>query len=63
MLGRNIGIDLGTTSVIVYLEGKGIIMSEPSVVAYRKTTGKIMAVGRKAYDMVGKESRSVEVIR
>ncbi|MBQ6445227.1 MAG: rod shape-determining protein, partial [Clostridia bacterium] len=37
MLGRNIGIDLGTTSVIVYLEGKGIIMSEPSVVAYRKT--------------------------
>ncbi|MBQ1596075.1 MAG: rod shape-determining protein, partial [Clostridia bacterium] len=63
MLGRNIGIDLGTTSVIVYLEGKGIIMSEPSVVAYRKTTGKIIAVGRKAYDMVGKESRSVEVIR
>lgn len=63
MLGRNIGIDLGTTSIIVYLEGKGIIMSEPSVVAYRKTTGKIIAVGRKAYDMLGKESRSVEVIR
>ena len=63
MPGINIGIDLGTTTVIAYQEGKGIIMSEPSVVAYRKTTGKIIAVGRKAYEMLGKESRSVIVIR
>lgn len=63
MLGLNIGIDLGTTTVIAYQEGKGIIWSEPSVVAYRKTTGKMMAVGKKAYQMLGRESRSVAVIR
>ena len=48
MLGINIGIDLGTTSVITYQEGKGIIMSEPSIVAYRKRTGRMIAVGRPA---------------
>ncbi len=63
MLGRNIGIDLGTTSVITYQEGKGIIMSEPSVVAYRKTSGRMIAVGHKALEMLGRESRSIVVVR
>ncbi len=63
MLGTNIGIDLGTTSVIACVEGKGIVLSEPSVVAYRKTTGKIMALGKAAFHMVGREPDSVEVVR
>ena len=63
MLGINIGIDLGTTSVVAYVEGKGIVLSEPSVVAYRKTTGKIMALGKPALHMLGREPDSVEVVR
>ena len=63
MLGLNIGIDLGTTSVIACVEGKGIVLSEPSVVAYRKTTGKIMALGKPALKMLGREPDSVDVVR
>ena len=63
MLGINIGIDLGTTSVIAYLEGKGIVLSEPSVVAYRTSTGKMIALGKSAYKMIGREPDSVTVIR
>ena len=63
MPGLNIGIDLGTTNVNVYQQGKGIVMSEPSVVAYRTTTGKMTAVGRTAYKMIGKEPPSIETIR
>ena len=63
LLGINIGIDLGTTSVITYQEGKGIIMSEPSIVAYRKSTGRMIAVGRPAYKLLGREPRSVVTVR
>jgi len=63
LLGINIGIDLGTTSVIAYQEGKGIVLSEPSVVAFRKPAGKMIAVGKAAYKMIGRESRSVVVVR
>lgn len=63
MLGLNIGIDLGTTSVIIYVEGEGIIMSEPSVVAFRTDTGKVLTVGSAAYDMIGRCPSSVTVVR
>lgn len=63
MLGINIGIDLGTTSVIACLEGEGIVLSEPSVVAYRKSTGRMMALGKAAYRMIGREPSSVQVVR
>ena len=41
MLGANIGIDLGTTSIVVFVEGKGVVMSEPCVAAYEKESGKL----------------------
>ncbi|MEG0979410.1 MAG: rod shape-determining protein [Oscillospiraceae bacterium] len=63
MLGLNIGIDLGTTSVIIYVEGKGIVLSEPSVVAFKTETGRVMSVGSSAYDMVGRCPDSITVIR
>ncbi|MBQ0135468.1 MAG: rod shape-determining protein [Oscillospiraceae bacterium] len=63
MLGINIGIDLGTTQVVACVEGKGIVLSEPSVVSYRKKTGKIMALGKPALRMVGREPDSVLVVR
>jgi len=51
---RDLAIDLGTANSLVYLKGKGIIFSEPSVVAVNQKTGKILAVGREAERMVGR---------
>lgn len=44
---KDIGIDLGTASVLVYIRGKGIVLREPSVVAMDKNTGKLLKVGQK----------------
>lgn len=63
MLGVNIGIDLGTTSIIIYVEGKGIVLSEPSVAAYSSADGKLLAVGKRAYDMIGKNSDSIRIVK
>ena len=63
MLGRNIGVDLGTASVIIYMEGRGIVLTEPSVVAYNTKTGRMCAVGKKAYEMLGRNPDSIRVIR
>ena len=45
---KNIGIDLGTANTIVYIEGKGIVLREPSVVARNKKSGEVIAVGEEA---------------
>lgn len=63
MLGVNIGIDLGTTSIVAYVEGKGIVMTEPCVAAYEKESGKLVAVGKRAWDMVGKNPDSIRVVQ
>ena len=63
MLGKNIGVDLGTTSVIIYAEGRGIVLTEPSVVAYSTKTKRMCAVGRKAFDMLGRNPNSIRVVR
>ncbi len=47
-LGQDIGIDLGTASVLVYIKGKGIVLREPSVVAIDKNTNRLLAVGEEA---------------
>ena len=54
MFIKKIGIDLGTTNVLVYVPKKGIIINEPSVVAISKSDGKILAVGLEAKDMIGR---------
>lgn len=54
MFIKKIGIDLGTTNVLVYVPKKGIIINEPSVVAISKTDGKVLAVGLEAKDMIGR---------
>ncbi len=63
MLGVNIGIDLGTTSIVIYVENKGIVLSEPCAAAYEKESGKLIAVGKRAWDMVGKNPDSIRVVR
>ena len=45
---NDVGIDLGTASVLVYVKGKGIVMREPSVVAVDRTTGQMLAIGEEA---------------
>ncbi len=53
-LSSDIGIDLGTANCLVYVKGKGIVLSEPSVVAVNKKTGQVLAIGEEARKMVGK---------
>lgn len=63
MFGQDIGIDLGTASVLVYLKGKGIVVKEPSVVAVDKNTDKVLAVGSEAQRMLGRTPGNIVAIR
>ena len=63
MFERQIGIDLGTVNVQVYVSGRGIVMQEPSVVAIATRDNKIVAVGQEARDMLGRTPESIEVTR
>lgn len=60
---KNIGIDLGTANTIVYIDGKGIVLREPSVVAKNTKTGAIVSVGEEARDMIGRTPESIVAIR
>ena len=60
---RDIGIDLGTASVLVYIKGKGIVLREPSVVAVDETTHTIIDVGTGALNMLGRTPRGISAIR
>jgi rod shape-determining protein MreB len=63
MFSKQIGIDLGTANVLVYVRGKGIVLQEPSVVAISNTENAIMAVGREAQSMLGRTPGSITVVR
>jgi rod shape-determining protein MreB len=62
-LGLDIGLDLGTASVLVYIKGKGIVLREPSVVAIDKNTDRILAVGEEARKMLGRTPGNIVAIR
>lgn len=61
-LSRDLGIDLGTSNVVVYAEGKGIVLREPAVVAVDKTTGKVLQVGAAARNMMGRTPGNVVAV-
>jgi len=63
MLGTDIGIDLGTASILVYIKGQGTVLQEPSVVARNNDTGKILAVGQEAREMLGRTPGNIVAIR
>lgn len=63
MFTKDIGIDLGTANVLIYVKGQGIILNEPSVVAISTDTKKALAVGKEARDMLGRTPGSVVAIR
>lgn len=60
---KNIGIDLGTANILVTLEGKGIVLNEPSVVAIDNVTGKIVATGAEAKEMLGRTPEKIRAVR
>ena len=63
MASSDIGIDLGTASVLVYVRGKGVVLKEPSVVAYDKDTNEIKAIGEEARQMMGRTPGNIEAVR
>ena len=63
LFGRDIGIDLGTTSVLVATKGKGVLLREPSVVAMDKNTGRLLNVGMAAQRMLGRTPGNIVAIR
>ena len=62
-MATDIGIDLGTANVLIYVQGKGIVLNEPSVVAIDTQTNKVLAVGSEAYRMVGRTPSNIRAIR
>ena len=60
---KDIGIDLGTASVLVYIKGKGVVLREPSVVAMDKNTGKLLKVGTEAEAMLGRTPGNIVAMR
>ncbi len=62
-LGQEIGVDLGTATVLIYVKGKGILLREPSVIAMVRDTGEVKAVGEEAYRMLGRTPGNIVAVR
>jgi rod shape-determining protein MreB len=60
---EEVGIDLGTANVLVYIKGKGVVLDEPSVVAINRDTNEIVAVGEDARQMLGRTPSNIVAVR
>src|ERR1700730_14964761 len=63
MLSKKIGVDLGTSTVLISVKGEGIVINEPSLVAVNRDGTRILAVGTEAFEMVGRAPDTVHVVR
>src|SRR5256712_7957539 len=63
LLSKKIGIDLGTSTVLIYVKGEGIVVNEPSLVAVNRDSTRILAVGRQAFEMLGRAPDTIQVVR
>lgn len=63
MLAKDIGIDLGTANVLIYIKGKGIVLNEPSIVVIDTETKRVIAVGKEAKEMLGRTPGKVKAIK
>jgi len=63
IFGADIAMDLGTANTLIYVKGKGIVLNEPSIVAFDRNTKKIIALGNRAKEMQGKEHKGIRVTR
>ena len=61
--GQDVGVDLGTATVLIYVKGKGIVLKEPSVAAVDKLTGRLFAVGYEAQRMIGRTPGNIVAVR
>ena len=62
-MSMDIGIDLGTANVLVYVKGKGVVLKEPSVVAVNRDTNQVLAIGEEARQMIGRTPGNIVAIR
>ncbi|MCD6472814.1 rod shape-determining protein [Candidatus Aerophobetes bacterium] len=62
-VSKKVGIDLGTTTILVYVEGKGVVFNEPSVVSINKENNKVLAIGEEAKKMLGKTPSSIVAVK
>src|SRR3972149_6256213 len=62
-ISADIAIDLGTANTLIWVKGKGIVLNEPSIVAFDKNTKRIIALGNKAKEMQGREHKEIRVTR
>ena len=63
LFAKDIGIDLGTATVLIYVKGKGIVLREPSVVSLDRDTGRVLKVGQEALDMLGRTPDNIVTLR
>lgn len=63
MLANDIGIDLGTANTLVYVRGRGIVINEPSVVAINQKTGRVVAIGKEAKQMLGRTPLHIVAVK
>lgn len=63
MFSADLAIDLGTANTLIYIRGKGIVLNEPSIVAFNRDTKKIVSIGNEAREMVGKTHSEIRTIR
>ncbi|HXB04318.1 MAG TPA: rod shape-determining protein [Candidatus Angelobacter sp.] len=63
MLSKKIGIDFGTSTVLIYVKGEGIVINEPSLVAVHRDSARILAVGSDAFEMVGRAPDTIQIVR
>ena len=63
MFSKDIGIDLGTANVLIFVKGQGVVLNEPSVVAIDADTKRILAVGNDAKDMLGRTPGKINAIK
>jgi rod shape-determining protein MreB len=62
-LSTDVAIDLGTANTLIFIKGKGIVLNEPSIVAFDRNSKKIIALGNKAKEMQGREHRQIRISR
>ena len=63
MIAKDIGIDLGTANVLIYIKGRGIVLNEPSIVVIDTETNKVIAVGEEAREMLGRTPEKVKAVK
>jgi len=63
MFAKKIGVDLGTSSILIYIKGRGIVLQEPSVVAISQNEDRIVAIGQEALSMLGRVPEAIEISR